>query len=253
MNNADAAEPSKFEGNMFLYEQPELLSKEDHGNLGLSKMERPHDFARDIKGVPLVVGELQSAQKYYPVVFTDFETPVLIAIVGIIEDHNLFVDETGHWEMNTYVPSYLRCHPFALARRPGDEYAVVFDRSSQEVSESPEMPFFDGDDMSEGMQARVDFCTQYNAERQRTNDFCRRVKELGLLNGQRVTQTMSDGEEVKIADYVTVDSRKLTELDQDVLQELHKDGSLSAIYAQLFSIENWNRLIAKRVTLRGES
>ncbi len=126
MSNTEAAETSQFEGNMFLYEQPVLLNKDDHGNLGLSKMERPLDFAKDIKGVPLVVGELQSAQKYYPLVFSDFETPVLIAMVGIIEDQNLFVDETGHWERNTYVPSYLRCHPFALARRRSDEYAVVF-------------------------------------------------------------------------------------------------------------------------------
>ena len=253
MSDTEAAETSKFEGNMFLYEQPVLLNKEDHGNLGLSKMERPLDFAKDIKGVPLVVGELQSAQKYYPLVFSDFETPVLIAMVGIIEDLNLFVDETGHWERNTYVPSYLRCYPFALARRPNDDYAVVFDKSSQAVTESPDMPFFDGNEMSEGIQERVDFCGQYNQERQRTNDFCKKVKELGLLNGQRVTQTMSDGEEVKIADYVTIDSQKLTELDKDVLHELHQDGSLSAIYAQLFSLENWNRLIARRATLRGET
>jgi hypothetical protein len=253
MSDTEAAATSPFEGNMFLYEQPVLLNKEEHGNLGLTKMERPLDFAKDIKGVPLVVGELQSAQKYYPLVFSDFETPVLIAMVGIIEDRNLFVDETGHWEKNTYVPSYLRCHPFALARRPSDEYAVVFDRSSQAVTESPDLPFFDGDEMSEGIQERIDFCGQYNQERKRTNEFCQKVKELGLLNGQRVTQTMPDGEEVKIADYVTIDSRKLNELDKDVLHELHQDGSLSAIYAQLFSLENWNRLIARRETLRGET
>lgn len=236
---------------MFLYEQPVLLNQEDHGELGLSIIDRPFDFAKSIKGVPLVAGEIQSAQKHYPVVFSEFENPVLIAIVGIIEDANLFVDETGDWDKRAYVPSYLRCHPFAFARRPGDEYAVVIDRSSRAITESPEIPFFDGDDMSDGTQARVDFCGQYNEERQRTQKFCERVKELGLLNGQRVTETLPDGEEVKIADYVTIDSRKLTALDKDKLQELHQDGSLSAIFAQLFSLENWNRLIARRAALQG--
>ena len=251
MSNTEAAAPSAFEGSMFLYEQPVLLTREDHGTLGLSKIDRPFDFVKSIKGVPLVAGEIQSAQKHYPIVFTEIENPVLIMIVGIVEEVNLFVDEAGNWDKSAYIPAYLRCHPFAFARRPGDEYAVVIDRSSKAVTETPEVPFFDGDDMSEGTQSRVDFCGQYNEERQRTKAFCERVKELGLLNGQRVTETMPDGEEVRIADYLTIDSRKLTELDKDTLQDLHQDGSLSAIFAQLFSLENWNRLIARRAAVQG--
>jgi len=107
--------------------------------------------------------------------------------------------------------------------------------------------------MSEGTQARVDFCVQYHDERRRTKVFCEKIKELGLLNGQRVNQTMSDGTEVKIADYVSIDPSKLTALDKDTLQELHQDGSLATIFAQLFSLENWNRLIVRRSTLQGSS
>jgi len=251
MSDTEAAASQPFEGNMFLYGDPVLLNKEDHGNLGLSQLERPYDFVKSIRGVPLVVGEIQSAQKHYPVVFSSFENPVLVAIVGIIDDENLFVDDSGNWDRSTYLPSYLRCNPFAFARRPDNEYAVVIDRSCEAITESAEIPFFDGEDMSEGTQKRVDFCGQYNEERRRTNEFCAKVKELGLLNGQRVTQSISDGTEVKIADYITVDSRKLAELDKDTLQELHQDGSLSIIFAQLFSLENWNRLITRRSDLKG--
>ena len=247
MADTDAASPSDaFEGKMFLYEDPALLNKEQHGALGLSRPARPYDFAKSIKGVPVVLGEIQSAQKHYPVVFSEFDNPVLVGIVGINEDVNLFVDQNGNWDPGSYIPSYLRCHPFAFARRGEDEYAVVIDQSSSSISESPEIPFFDGDKLTEGVQARVDFCGHYNDERQRSLEFCRRVKELGLLNGQRVSQTMPNGEEVKVADYVTIDTRKLTELDKDTLHELHKDGSLSAIFAQIFSLENWNRLMARR-------
>ena len=185
--------------------------------------------------------------------FSDFENPVLVAIVGILDDRNMFVDETGNWDNQTYIPSYLRCHPFAFASRTDDELAVIIDRSSTAISETPDMPFFEGDDMSEGTQARVDFCVQYHDERRRTKVFCEKIKELGLLNGQRVNQTMSDGTEVKIADYVSIDPSKLTALDKDTLQELHQDGSLATIFAQLFSLENWNRLIVRRSTLQGSS
>lgn len=231
---------------MFLYDKPVLLSKEAHGNMGLSPPDQPFAFVRDVKGLPVVVNELQTSQKHYPVVFSDFENPVLIAVVGIIDDKNLFVNDAGEWAEDYYIPSYARCHPFAFARREGDEYAVVIDEASNSISSSPEMPFFDGDDLSEGTQQRVDFCGQLNEGRQRTMEFCQRVKELGLLNGQRVTQTLDDGSEVKIADYVSVDPSKLNELDKDVLQQLHQDGTLAAIFAQIFSLENWNRLIARR-------
>ena len=247
MSNSDKAASSQaFEGSMFLYGKPALLTKEDHGDMGLSKTERPFDFARDIKGLPVVTSEIQTAQKHFPVIFSDFENPMLLTIVGIVDDVNLFVDDDGNWDPGSYVPSYVRCHPFALATRSEGEYAVIIDEDSDQISNEPEVPFFNEGELSEAIQPRLDLCGTFNNEQKRTKDFCNRVKELGLLNGQRVTQTMSDGTEVKIADYVSIDPGKLKDLDKDTLQELHVDGSMAAIYGQLFSLENWNRLIARR-------
>jgi hypothetical protein len=247
MSNLDkAASADAFEGSMFLYNKPALLTKEDHGDMGLSKPESPYDFTRDIKGLPIVTAEIQTAQKHYPVIFSDFENPVLLAIVGIVDDSNLFVDDDGNWAQDSYIPSYVRCHPFALATRGEGEYAVIIDEDSGQISKDPEIPFFKDGELSDAVQPRLDMCGQFNMEQQKTRDFCKRVKELGLLNGQRVTQTMSDGTEVKIADYVSIDPGKLNDLDKDTLQELHVDGSLAAIFGQIFSLENWNRLIARR-------
>ncbi|MFQ6006640.1 MAG: SapC family protein [Woeseia sp.] len=252
MSNEElVADSSAFEGKMFLYEQPELLNKEDHGKLGLSKVARPYEFIKSIRGVPIVTNEMPTAQKHYPIVFSDFENPVLIAVVGVIEDVNLFVDEDGHWDKMSYIPSYVRCHPFAFARRPDEQFAVVIDRTSAEISDKPEVPFFDGDKLSEGIQSRVDFCGHYDVERNRSKEFCEKVKELGLLSGQRAANRPGDGEkEDVIADYVAIDVKKLTELDKDTLQALHKDGSLSAIFAHIFSLENWNRLLFRRALMQ---
>jgi hypothetical protein len=247
MSEADKVQSSQdFEGKMFLYSKPALLNKEDHGDMGLSTPERPHDFVKDVKGVPVLTTEIQTAQKYFPVIFSDFDNPVLLAVVGIVEDDNLFVDETGAWERGAYVPSYVRCHPFALATREEDQYAVIIDEESAAVSTDPQTPFFENGEMSPAIQPRLDMCGQFNMEQQRTRDFCQRIKDLGLLNGQRVTQSMSDGSEVQIANYVTIDANKLKDLDKDTLRELHQDGSLAAIYGHLFSLENWNHLIVRR-------
>lgn len=235
-----------FGGRMFLYEQPELLTTEDHGGLGITPPEKPFEFARHVRGVPVVMAELSSVQKHYPIVFSEFENPSLVAIVGVHEDLNLFVDDDGQWDRHSYVPSYLRCHPFAFARNEQDQYAVVIDRSSTAISSSPEYPFFAGEALSKPIQERVDFCGQYEAERRKTREFCARVRDLGLLAGQRAAfQAAEGGEEQVLADYVSIDSAKLTGLDKDQLDELHRDGSLSAMFAQLFSLENWNRLLTR--------
>ena len=244
-SNPDSS-TEQFSGSMFLYDNPVLLSKEEHAGMGLSTLVRPYDFIKDVRGFPVVTNEIQTAQKYYPVVFSDFENPVLIAVCGILEDKNLFVNDDGRWQKGAYIPSYVRCHPFAFARRDDEEFAIVIDKSSSAISSTPEFPFFEGTEISEYTQSRVDFCGAVNQQREMSKAFCKRVKELGLLNGQRVAQTMSDGSEIKIADYVTIDATKLNELDKDTLHELHADGSLAAIFAMLFSLENWNRLIERR-------
>lgn len=246
---ASSAAGRPVEGRMFLYEQPELLTKADHAHLGLSSVERPYDFVKSLRAVPLVSVEFGSAQKDYPIVFSDTEIPAPLAILGVVEDVNLFVDDSGNWARRCYVPFYLRCHPIGFAKGSNDQLAVVIDRAARSVSDRPEEPFFDGDKLSEKMQRRVDFCARYNAERERTRTFGARLKELGLFTGQQVKH-QAEGEERPLGTYAAVDVEKLGKLDTEALRELHADGSLSAIYAHVFSLENWGKLLDRRAARR---
>ncbi len=231
---------------MFLYEQPELLTKADHDGLGLTAVARPFEFAKAIRAVPIVAAEIASAQKHYPVVFSNLENPALVAVVGIYDDVNLYVGEDGEWLSGAYIPSYLRCHPFTLAAGPNEKFAVVIDRAAAAVSESPQLPFFDGNELSSEVQARVDFCNQFNVHRLQTKNFCSKLMELGLLSEQHATTKTGEGvQERLIASYVAIDAEKVQQLDTDTLRELHQNGSLSAIFAQVFSLENWYQLLSR--------
>ncbi|MGH8165916.1 MAG: SapC family protein [Woeseiaceae bacterium] len=238
----------QLEGRMFLYERPELLSLASHATLGLSPAPRPYGFAESIRIAPLVTAEFASAQKDFPVVFSDGEIPAPVAVLGVVEDVNLYVDENGHWEQRRYVPSYIRCHPICLAEGPNEQHAVVIDRGAATVSDTPAEPFFDGSKLSASMQSRVDFSSAYAAEKRKTISFCRRLKELDLFVGQQVTHRRreQDGEPT-VGAYVAVNVEKLGKLDSTTLGSLHADGSLAAIYAHVFSLENWNRLFDRRV------
>ena len=247
MNQPRSTANNDFEGSMYLYTQPQLLTVEEHGHLGLNTSDRPYDFVRSIRIVPLAGAEISSAQMHYPVVFSDLEKPTLLAVVGIFEDRNLFVDDNGNWDAAAYVPSYLQCYPFALASRPNDEYAVVIDRDAPMIAENPDQPFFEGRELTAPIQARVDFCAQFFAHQTTSKAFCERLVELDLLSGQKATFTPEgEGEEQTIASYVAVDFDRLRKLDTTIVEKLFQDGMLAAIYAHRFSLENWSRLLERK-------
>ena len=233
-------------GQKLLYKQPELLNHELHGSLGLRMPARPFEFARKSRALPITLSEIASAQKHFPIVFSDLENPVPLAVVGTLDDENLFIDDNGNWERETYVPAYLRCYPFALAARSDEEFAVVIDRAAESITDDPEQPFF-GDDnkVTPETKALIDFCGRYDAEVKRTAEFGLRLKALGLLAGQQVTRRTPEGTDVPVASYVAVDSDKLNELDDAAVKELFSQGYLAGIFAHLFSLENWQVMIER--------
>jgi len=242
--NTTAGQDTTPVGQKLFYRQPELLNHQSHGSLGLRMPERPFEFARRSRALPVTLSEIASAQKHFPIVFSDLENPLPLAVVGTRDDINLFIDENGNWEREVYIPAYIRCYPFALAARSNEEFAVVIDRAAESISDDPEQPFF-GDDkkVTPRTQALIDFVGRYDAETKRTEQFGQRLKELGLLAGQQVTSKKQSGEEDPVARYVAVESKKLDALDDAVVRELFGQGYLAGIFAHLFSLENWQVII----------
>lgn len=70
-------------GQKFLYQQPEVLTLEDHGSLGITPNERPFDFVKDERAIPLTMVEISSAQRHYPIIFSNLEDPVPMAVLGL--------------------------------------------------------------------------------------------------------------------------------------------------------------------------
>lgn len=239
-------------GSKFLYEQPELLSIEDHGALGFTPQDNPFEYVKTIRAVPLTMVEIGSAQRHYPVIFSRMEDPVPLAILGLSEDVNLFVDDNGEWESMCYLPSYLRCYPFTFTKAQDGSLAVVVDRAAASVTENPQYPFFVDGEISEHTKSLMEFCAQYERERKRTKDFCDKLLELELLAPQRTTYTPDGSTEPQtLADYVGIDIKKLNSLESDVIWDLHSNGHLAPSYLQLYSVENWRYLKTRQLQREG--
>jgi hypothetical protein len=237
-------------GNVLFYSQPEPLTPELHGKLGVKRMDGPFAFARAGHAVPLTVGEFPLAGVTGPIIFVGDEK-LPIAVMGLNAGENMFVQADGLFEPGVYIPAYVRRYPFVFANDEGAQQMVLcIDRKAEFIVEGGDMPFFEADGQpSDYTKNCIEFCNNFEMERQRTMSFVQLLKDLDLFEPKSATFTPTNpdgtaGEPQKIADYFGVSEEKVNALPADKLVELRDNGALPQIYAHLHSLVGWDRLIA---------
>jgi hypothetical protein len=247
MSETPPAAAPQLEGQMFLFRQPELLTKEQHAGKGVVRPARPFSFCETVKAIPLTISEIAMAQKHYPVIFADPKNPLPMAVVGLIDDVNLFVDDNGEWEQNIYIPGYIRRYPFALAGdKQSDRMAIIVDAAYEGISDSPEVKFFDGEEPSGDIKQAMEYCTNYERDRLVTVQFAEQLAKYDLVSSQVAQFTPEGGEAQPFAQYNGVEEQKLNEIADDKFLELRKSNILPVLHAQLMSMGNWRTLMDRR-------
>ncbi|WP_374573609.1 SapC family protein [Phenylobacterium sp.] len=241
---------SAITGNVLFYSQPEPLNQQLHGKLGVKRMDGPFGFARTGHAVPLTVGEFQVAALTGPIIFVgDEKTP--LAVMGLNAGENMFVTPGGLFEAGVYIPAYIRRYPFVFANdEASGQMILCIDRAAEFIVEGGDMGFFDAKgELTEYTKNCIEFCNNYEAERQRTMSFVQLLRALDLfeLKTASFTPTNPDGsagEPQKIAEYFGVSEEKLNALKPEQLAELRDNGALQQIYAHLTSLAGWDRMVA---------
>jgi hypothetical protein len=237
-------------GSVLFYKQPEPLNPEMHGKLGVKQMDNPFGFAREGHAVPLTVGEFPLAAICGPIIFVgDDKTP--LAVMGLNPGRNMFVDDNGQFEPGFYIPAYIRRYPFVYAQDDNAKQMVLcIDRKAEFIVTGGDMPFFGKDGQpTDYTKGCIEFCNNFEMERQRTMSFVQLLKDLDLFETKiaNFTPTNPDGtagEPQKIAEYFGVSEEKLNKLPTEKLLELRENGALGQIYAHLLSLVGWDRLVA---------
>jgi hypothetical protein len=205
---------------------------------------RSTDKAKWLAGahaVPLTVEEFPMAQRHYPIIFSSGSDPVPLALMGMNEGVNVFVEDDGKVTSPIYVPAYARRYPFMLAKlRPDSEdLTLCFDPTSDLIGEFDDgAALFDGGDPSEACKNSLAFCEQFEIAAQKTGNFVAELNKHGLLMDGEV-QLQLDGMEqpFNYRGFGMVDEKKLREIRGDVLRTWNQNGMLGLIYAHLFSLE----------------
>lgn len=236
-------------GNVLFYGQPEPLSPDAHGKLGVEAVTAPYSFVSSSNVVPLTVTEFAPAALSYPVIFVgDSKQPV--AVMGVRQGDNLFVTDDGQFRPDAYIPAFVRRYPFVFANDDSQKRMILcVDRKAPFLKEGGSTPLFVDGKPSPYTEQAMEFCNNFEQERQRTESFVKLLTDLDLFHtrDQNFTPRNADGspgKPQKVAEYFAVSEDKLKALPAEKLAELRDNGALGQIYAHLVSLQGWDRLIA---------
>lgn len=229
---------------LLFYRQIAALHPLRHGELKVG-VAADQSFAANTNSVPLAAVEFVESCKEYPIVFVradngDFNP---VAILGLENNENLFLDASSRWKA-AYVPAFVRRYPFVLGNNPQneDQPLVCVDEACPWLGKEAGEPLFVGDQPSTFLRQTLTFLNDFNVQSQRTQAFSRKLSEWNLLVENQAQATTPDGKAYSLTGLWIVNESALAELEADKLQELFKTGELAWIYFHLASLSNLKQL-----------
>lgn len=224
------------------YKQPVPLSMERHGSKSIN-LQRRFGFAADTNMVPVNMQEFARIATSYPVVFTETAPASSIAILGLRQGQNLFVNDEGAWDGGVYVPAYVRRYPFIFSTGQEEEQLVlcvdeaddlIVDGTGAENTQA----IYEGEEASEVVKKMLEFCAAFHRQSLATREFVDELEERELFRPGTVTISNDSGEQFNLRGFRIVDEAKFNALPDDVILEFRRKGWLHAVTAHLISIQN---------------
>jgi hypothetical protein len=210
-----------------------------HGSYQTRAAENATYFAGH-HAIPLTADEFIHAQRSTPIIFSAGENPVPLALMGLNEGVNVFIDDEGKARTPFYVPAYVRRYPFMLARLTPDaqELSLCFDPKSGLIGEYQDAnPLFENDKPTDNLNNILKFCEDFEMAAQRTAGFMEELKALDLLmDGEVSIQPQGSEQPFIYRGFQMVSEEKLRDLHGDQLRKLNQNGMLPLIFAHVFSL-----------------
>jgi len=226
------------------------LNSRDHGKYRARSVDKAIWVANQ-HAIPLTSDEFAPAHRDFPIVFSNGDQPVPLALMGLNEGVNVFFEADGTSIGEFYVPAYIRRYPFLLARLDpnSDNMSLCFDPSSDLLSEDEGKALFDGDKPTEHTQGLLQFCQSFEEAGLRTQNFVEELKKEDLLmDGELAIQRADEPDKPYIyRGFKMVNRDKLLEVRGDKLRTWNQNGMLPLIYLHLFSLDMMRVIFSRQV------
>ncbi|RYH07326.1 SapC family protein [Tropicimonas sp. IMCC6043] len=232
---------------LLFYEKAAPVTFRDHGDLSV-RTGGTYGFARKVNSVPLTAVEFSAAAAAYPIVFAGDDTAVMPAVIlGARANENLFVDADGRWT-GSYIPAFVRRYPFVFsAADEGKQLILHIDETFEGCNRDGhgERLFDAGGERTQYLQNLLRFLQEYQGQFARTQAYCKRLKNLDLLQPMQAQFRIAGGEERSVSGFFVVDREKLKAIETDALRQMFDTDELECTYLHLHSLRHFNDMVKR--------
>lgn len=230
-------------GMPLFYSNPMPLDARRHATLALKKS-FGLGFTRGINAVPINMIEMPQICHFYPIAFSPDGNATPVALLGLRDTENLFLDDKDQWADDAYIPAYIRRYPFIFSELPdSDQLTLCIDMVDTVTEDGGEQRFFDAEGKGTPLaQNALEFCKSYHAAAQQTQEFSKFLAASDLLVDRRAEINVIGNRRISFSGFKIIDEQKLTQMDDKTFLEWRKRGYLPFLYAHLFSGAQWQRL-----------
>jgi hypothetical protein len=218
------------------------LNSRDHAKYRINPPEGM-TWLVDQHAVPLTVDEFIQAQRHFPIVFSSGEGNVPLALMGLNEGVNTFIDDKGKVLEDVYIPAYARRYPYLLARLTpeSEELSLCFDPSASILGDFADgEPLFDSEGKpAEPVQGALDFCQKFEEAGAKTQAFIEELNRKELLMDGEIAITRNDDPERPYVyrGFKMINEEKLREIDAETARQWTTNGIMALIFAHMFSMD----------------
>lgn len=170
------------------------------------------------------------------------DTYHLVAVHGLTQDQNLYVDSAGRW-LADYVPLEYRLYPFLLAQTDDGRHILCVDGDSGLISEhTGDLQFFAGDELTEIIRSAMDALTSRMSQRQLTQQLVKQLSDFGLIKSWDL-EFKVDNTNKRVEGLNCVNESAIAGLTGEQLVELRNSGALGLMYCQMLSMHQVQYLL----------
>lgn len=228
-----------------MYKNIELINTEKHKNHAIKAMDS-FNYAKELINAPITAPEFYECCKDYPIVFVKDanESWSASAMLGYMENKNLFIDENGMWEKNRYIPASIRRYPFIFVAQENNQLSLGVDTSalSQDEKDKERRVFDDEGKPSEFINGVLQFMNQFQGDAIATANFIAQLYQWELLEEKTAQIITPDQKSYQINGFYVINEEKLHHLSKKKKQEICDQNAYPLITAHLISLSNVQRM-----------
>ena len=210
-------------------------------------------FCRKLNAMALSFSEIIIASRDYPIVFSTADNGqsfAPLAVLGLGNEQNLFINAGGEWNADTYVPAFVRRYPFCISKvyvdgAPQTDKVVCIDKT---YLDDTGIALFDKAGQATAQWAlREKLLSEYEADLDLTAQMCAIFAKLELFAPFTMQVNEGGKQALELQGMHRIDEAKFLALKAANHKALVEKGLMGRIYAHLFSLANFSRLYDRAV------